>query len=143
MSESAEERIAAAFNSCFAAFEIRIRPEDVTPGARRAIRERGWLIAYRVDAGEGGSPALELYATHRMTSDRHVRISADGTLEELDAIWEAYAFKPDVPGSEEAAKRRYLEHNRTVAEQLRDRGLYPDGDVNAYLRTGGDEPAGS
>jgi hypothetical protein len=26
-----------------------------------------------------------------------------------------------------------------VAEQLRAAGLYPDGDINAYLRTGGNE----
>ena len=29
-----------------------------------------------------------------------------------------------------------------VAEQLRAAGLYPDGDINAYLRTGGNEVDG-
>jgi hypothetical protein len=44
-----------------------------------------------------------------------------------------------MPGSEEAAKEEYLRHNQMVAERLRAAGLYPDGDINAYLRTGGDQ----
>jgi hypothetical protein len=75
-----------------------------------------------------------------MTSDSHVRIWADGHLEHLDAIHEAFVFDPQVPGSEQAAKEKYLAHNQAVAEQLRARGLYPEGDVNAYLRTTAVEP---
>ena len=136
-----QERIAEAFNRRFAAFGISIQPEDVALGARRAIGERGWGIRLRVDPDDAGFPSLEYYATHRMTSDEHVRIWADGHVESLDAIYEAYVFDPKVPGSEEAARTRYLRHNREVADRLRERGLYPDGDINAFLRTGGlDEP---
>ena len=53
-------------------------------------------------------------------------------------IWESYGYDPKVPGSQDAARERYLRHNRMVAEQLVEAGLYPDGDINAYLRTGGD-----
>jgi hypothetical protein len=53
---------------------------------------------------------------------------------------EPFVFDPKVPASEQAAKERYLAHNQAVAEQLRARGLYPEGDVNAYLRTTAVEP---
>jgi hypothetical protein len=136
-----EERIADAFNAHFANFDISVTPEEVVVGARRRIGERGWLITYRVDADDAGFPSLELYATHRMTNDTHLRIWADGHLEHLDAIEELYAYDPKVPGSEDAARTRYFEHNRSVERRLRERGLYPEGDINAFLRTGGGEPA--
>jgi hypothetical protein len=136
-----EERIAEAFNRCFAHVDIRIAADDVVLGLRREIRERGWRIAFRVLPDDAGTPSLEFYATHRMTNDRHARIWSDGHLDELDAIWELYGFDPKVPGSKEAAEERFLKHNREVAAQLRASGLYPEGDINAYLRTGGDLPA--
>jgi hypothetical protein len=139
---TAAERIAEAFNECFANFEIRIEAGDVVLGTRRQIHEQGWRVAYRVVPDDGGFPSLEFYATHRMTSDRHARIWADGHIQGLDAIHEFYAYDPEVPGSREAAEEKYLRHNRLVADQLRASGLYPEGDVNAFLRTGGDQPDG-
>jgi hypothetical protein len=76
-----------------------------------------------------------------MTSDSHVRIWADGRTEDLDAIYEAYGYDAKIPGSKEAAQQEYLRHNQAVAKQLRARGLYPDGDINAFLRTEGAEDA--
>ena len=60
-----------------------------------------------------------------MTNDRHVRIRADGHEDELDAIYESYGYDSKVPGAEEAAREEYLRHNRIVAEQLLEAGLYP------------------
>lgn len=139
MSPSPEERVAEAFNAYFANFDISIRPEDVAVGSGRTIGERGWRIAYRGDPDDAGLPSMEFYATHRMTNDRHERIWADGHVEHLDAIHEVYGWDPKVPASKQAAKEQYLKHNQAVARQLRERGLYPDGDINAFLRTGGAE----
>jgi hypothetical protein len=136
---SAEARIAEVFNRYFENFGIRIQPEHVRLGVRREIRQQGWRIRFRVDPDDdAGFPSLEFYATHRMTDDRHVRIRADGRVEELDAIRELFAYRADEPGSREAAEAEYLRHNRKVAEELRAAGLYPEGDINAYLRTTGD-----
>jgi hypothetical protein len=134
-----EERVAEAFNNYFANFGIRIDHREIAVGTHRTIREQGWWIAYHVLPDDAGLPSLEFYATHRMTNDRHARIWSDGHLEELDAIHEFYAYDPEVAGSKESAEEEHLRHNRTVAQQLRERGLYPDGDVNAFLRTGGME----
>lgn len=111
----------------------------MTLGNRREVGKRGWWIAYRVDPDDGGFPSLEFYAIHRMTDDSHVRISADGHAEQLDAIYEAYAYDAKVPGAEDAAREIYLRHNRRIAEQLRAAGLLPESDINVYLRTGGDQ----
>jgi hypothetical protein len=73
-----------------------------------------------------------------MTDDHHVRVWADGYAEQLDAIREAHGYDSNVPGSEVAAETEYLRRNRTVADQLRKAGLYPEGDINAYLTTGAD-----
>jgi hypothetical protein len=138
-----QERIADAFNGYFANFGIRIETGDVRIGVLREIRGSGWLIRYRVVADDAGAPGLEFYATHRMTDDTHVRIWADGHTEELEAIREAYAFDASVPGSKEAAEEEYLRANRRIADHLTEIGLYPKGDINAFLRTGGaDDVAG-
>jgi hypothetical protein len=136
-----QELIVEAFNGYFATFDIGIEAGDVTIGARREIRGRGWLIRYRVDADDAGAPSLEFYATHRMTDDTHVRIWADGHTEALEAIREAYVFDAKVPGSKEAAEEEYLRANRRIADHLKGIGLYPEGDINAFLRTGGDDDA--
>jgi len=133
-----EERIAETFSGYFAKFDIRIEARDVAVGSRREIHKEGWRITFSVLADDGGFPSLEFYATHRMTDDRHVRIWADGHAEGLDAIWSFYGHDPSVPGSQEAAEEEYLRHNREVARELREAGLYPHGDINAFLRTGGD-----
>lgn len=70
-----------------------------------------------------------------MTNDRRHRIYESGRVESREAIQEIYMYDPKVPGSKEESHERYLEHNRRVSDELRHLGLYPEGDVNAYLRT--------
>jgi len=133
-----QERIARRFNSFFKGFSIRIEPEEVVLGARGQIGAGGWRITYRVDPDDGGFPSLEFYATHRMTDDSHYRIWADGYAEKLEALRTFYGYRPEVPESKEEAERKYTEHNVRVAKELRERGLYQEGDINAYLRTRGE-----
>jgi hypothetical protein len=46
-----------------------------------------------------------------------------------------HMYDPKVPGSEEESRKRYLEHNQRVAQELRRLRLFPEGDINAFLRT--------
>ena len=119
--KDAQRRIAEAFNNYFDTFPIRIAVEDIVVGTRRTLRRDGWAITYRVDEDADGRPTLEFYATHRMTNDRHVAISADGQLEHLDAIKE-YLI---ISGPESAAE--FHAHNDNIEDRLRSRGLYPHG----------------
>ena len=125
--QDAQRRIAEAFNYYFDTFPIRIAVEDIVVGTRRTLRRDGWAITYRVDEDADGRPTLEFYATHRMTNDRHVAISADGQLEHRDSIREMLIFDPKTPGSQEAAAEEFHTHNQAIAKQLQDRGLYPHG----------------
>ncbi|MDQ1305994.1 MAG: hypothetical protein QG671_1826 [Actinomycetota bacterium] len=118
---AAQRRIAEAFDAYFDRFNIRITAEDVVVGIRRTIRQDGWAITYRVDPDTAGLPTLEFYATHRMTNDRHVVISADGSFDHLDAIKE-YLI---IAGPDSAAE--FHAHNDNIEDRLRSRGLYPHG----------------
>lgn len=138
-SSEAAGRIADAFNSYFSNWSIQVSPSDIRPGARDSLAQRGWGINYVVETDDHGDLCLEFYATHRMTDDRHVLISSSGEMTHLDAITGMFMYDPKVGGDKERASRRNIEHNRRVAEELERKGLYPAGDVNAFLRTGGME----
>lgn len=126
--------ISELFAERFAHWEIALPPGAEAAACRGVILKRGWQIRYIFGADEGGK-YIEFYAVHRMTSDSHVRTYESGRTEGLETIAEFVVWDPRVEGSEEAARRRYDEHNRRVAEELRTLGLYPDGDINTYLRT--------
>lgn len=131
--------ISKKFAEYFANWKIELPPGAEAAGDRGTIFKAGWTINYLF--GTEGEKYLEFYATHRMTNDRRHRIYESGRLESPDAIQEMYIYDPKFPGSEEEAKRRYMERNQRVAEELRQLGLYPEGDINAYLRTN-DVPRG-
>jgi hypothetical protein len=48
-----------------------------------------------------------------------------------------FMWDPKEPGDEARARKEYAEHNARIAEELKRLGLYPDSDINAYLRTEG------
>lgn len=131
--------VAAAFAESFSAWGITLPEGALERREPGLIRHGGWTIRFIFGADEDGS-YLEYYATHRMTSDSRVRIYASGQSRELDAIWEAFVWDPKVPGDEDRARREYQEHNQRIGEELKELGLYPDGDINAYLRTEGPPP---
>ena len=128
--QDAQRRIAEAFNNYFDTFPIRIAVEDIVVGTRRTLRRDGWAITYRVDEDADGRPTLEFYATHRMTNDRHVAISADGQVNHQDSIREMVIFDPKTPSSQQAAVQEFQTHNQAIAKQLQDHGLYPHGQAH-------------
>lgn len=115
--------IAELFNDYFVNFGIRISAEDVDAGSRRTIHDdaSGWAITYRVDRDASGVSSLEFYATNRRTNDRHVLISADGSIEHLEALSEMLIINSD------NAIDDFNHSNEAIAQRLRDRGLYPHG----------------
>ena len=104
---TAAERIAEAFNECFANFEIRIEAGDVVLGTRRQIHEQGWRVTYRVVPDDGGFPSLEFHSTHRMTGDRHARIWADGHVQ----AW--MRFTSSTPTTQRCRAQRSLRKKST------------------------------
>lgn len=125
--------ISKKFAEFFADWKIELPQGAEDAADRGSIFKAGWTINYLF--GTDGERYMEFYVTHRMTSDRRYRIYESGRVEELDAIQEMYMYDSKVPGSEQEAKKRYMEHNQRVADELQQLGIYPDGDINAYLRT--------
>ncbi len=66
---------------------------------------------------------MELYAINRRTSDSHLRIYNDGTLETLPTVSEGFSFNPDVPGDRERAKREQDVRDAPLIADLRRKGL--------------------
>jgi hypothetical protein len=134
--EGGAARIREVFERTFSRWELQLPAGAIERAEAGGIQRAGWTVRYIFGADDEGS-YLEYYATHRMTNDTRVRIYGSGRSEELDAIWEFASWDPTKPGDEERANREYREHNQRLAEELKRLGLYPSGDINAFLRTEG------
>ncbi len=78
---------------------------------------------------------IEYYMSNRFAwGDIHERIYATGEhLDDLETIQPLIFYGPDDDPAEK--ERDYDEHNRKVAENLRNAGVFPEHDLNAHLRT--------
>jgi hypothetical protein len=122
------------FSEYFKRWDINLPRGAVASARRGLIYKAGWTIRY-LFGKDAGETYIEFYAIHRMTDDTRRRIYESGRVEDLATIEPRYIYDAKVPGDEERAKREHREHNDRVAEELRELGLYPEGDINTYLRT--------
>lgn len=114
------EKISRIFASSFARWRLRIPAEDLVREKAGFIQKEGWLVQYCFGRDEKGG-YLDYYAAHRMTSDDHVRIREDGSVENLPTMIE-FCVVPEA-GDDGAAERRFYETNRKVAEMLVAKGF--------------------
>jgi hypothetical protein len=98
------------------------------------IQQDGWTIRYVFGSDAEGS-YLEFYATHPTISDTRVRIYGSGETKDLEALDSMYGYDPKIPGDLERAARESRERNTRIAEELETLGLYPEGNINAFLAT--------
>jgi hypothetical protein len=83
----------------------------------------GWLLDARLDEVDGRL-ALEVLEDSRMAGPDHYRVWDDGTVEQLESVWTAYATPAGATDDERRAiEERYYAHNRAVGEALRARGF--------------------
>lgn len=120
-----EERFQGEFTLRWSCLEI---------GSKRHASASPWQMEYVVDEDEGGL-YIEYYVTNRFVwGDIHERLYATGEKKVgLATIAPVVVIKPGQDPQEK--QRLYDEHNRQVAEELRAVGLFPEGDINAHLRT--------
>ena len=141
------EQLRQRFNRTFANWRIELPADALSPGVVRLIAQRGWSIWTRLDIDlENGRERLDYYAMHRMTSDRHVRLYADGEEENLPAIAGGYVTPQDATVAEqEEARDRYFAHNQEVEKLLEEKGFvmtdqaHGSAVLNRYLQTHTDE----
>ena len=122
------------FAAYFAHWDIRLPPGATRRQEPGTIGKAGWMIRYVFGTGAEGF-YLEFYAAHRMTNDRRVRIFGSGEMRSLEALRTMYGFRPEIPGDQERSARENREWNVRIAEELEALGLYPHGNINAYLAT--------
>lgn len=112
-------RIAEAFARYFATWEISLPDSNLTNRERGDIRN----IQFLFDRNRRGE-YLELYATHRMTSDRHHRIYEDGTIEDLEACVDMVLYPIDATEEQQReATQRVRDHNAKVLSDLDRKGF--------------------
>ena len=119
------ERLRQQFDRSFAGLDIELPTDAMSPGKVGMIVQRGWTIWIRVDLdAEAGREYLDYYAVHRMTSDQHVRIYADGETKGLSAMIDWYSIPKGATETEKkAARERYYAHNQAVEKELEEKGF--------------------
>ena len=137
--------IVRIFAERFRPWEITLPVDAVERREGGHIYERGWHIGYQWGERDD-EEYLDVLSQHRMTSDDVERIWASGRVEALDAVSTMMVIPEGAAPEERAeAERRFFERNRTVAADLRERGLLPiEGhnlpahEVNEHLAKGGE-----
>ena len=122
------------FAEYFANWDLRLPEGTVEREEPGVIQGGGWTIRY-VFGTDAEGPFLEFYATHRMTNDTRVRIYSSGEMKALEALETMYAYDAKIPGDRERAADESRRRNNRIAKELEDLGLYPEGNINAYLAT--------
>ena len=119
-------RIDEQFSQAFQVWRIRLPREAVKNRRRGKIVEAGWTIWFLFGSDESGE-YLDYYASHRMTSDSHVRIYDDGRVEGLESQRDIRLTSED-PEEDARLKAEFWGHNERVARILEKKGFGLQGD---------------
>jgi hypothetical protein len=137
--ENCMSKMESVFNKSFERFQICLPPDDVAHKRRGKIVKGGWVIWYLFGADSRGE-YLDYYATHRMTTDSHLRIYDNGITEHLPALHSGYVLPAGyTKEQEQLIKEEYFAQNRQIAEMLKEKGFGLEGDepggvaINRYL----------
>jgi hypothetical protein len=120
------QEIESQFNDAFSPWNIRLPPKNIEQRERGKIVEAGWAIWYLFGSDEKDE-YLDYYASHRMTSDRHVRLYANGERVRLPVITEFQITSQD-PEENARLEAEYFANNRRVAGMLEAKGFGIEGD---------------
>lgn len=108
--------IAEAFAGHFVPWGLTLPVDDLRNRRRGRIWRYGWNVQYLFGSDSNGE-YLEYYATHRMTNDSHVRIDQSGESTGLEALSDVMYI------SKEGERERLEEHDKRVAQELREKGF--------------------
>lgn len=131
------KKIEAQFNETFSHWNIQLPEDAITHRQRGKIVEAGWAIWYLFGSDERGE-FLDYYASHRMTSDCHVRIYANGECEWLPSIKEFRLCSQD-PEEDARLDAEYYAENQRISKILQEKGFGIEGDepggvqINRFL----------
>jgi hypothetical protein len=126
MKASLVKTIEERFNAQFAQYGIYLPHEDIAGRQRGKIVKGGWAIWYLFGIDKMGE-YLDYYASHRMTSDRHLRLYANGKEKELPIII-LIRLCSDDPAEDAKLEARFRARNRRVNRLLKKKGFGIAGD---------------
>lgn len=117
------EDVVRQFEESMSTWDITLPPDSVAARELGGIVNNGWTIFYKFGF-EGDDEYMDVYASHRMTNDRHMRLYADGRSRVLPAYREGYVVgKTATAEEEERIKREFYAYNKVVAELLAEKGF--------------------
>ena len=127
----------------------KVDAADVAGQERGHSFHRGMHIGWAWGEDELGRPYLDFLSEHRHPGIQAERYFTDGRTEPIATPSSMRAVSPD-PAEDAELEREFLESNRAVHADLRDRGLLPpegenvgSQDINEYLLKGGSPTDGS
>src|SRR6476646_9082698 len=101
-----------------------VRAADVAAQERGHSFHRGMHIGWAWGEDERGRPYLDLLSEHPHPGMEAERFFFDGRTEQIATPASARPVSPD-PAEDAEIERRFLESNRAVYADLRERGLVP------------------
>lgn len=114
--------IITKFNAEFSHWHITLPPEDVEQRKQGKICKGGWTIGYLFGSNKN-CEYLDYYASHRMTSDRHIRLYVNGKRRSLPTIIEFRKGSKD-PNEDARLEAEYIARNQRIAKLLKAKGFY-------------------
>ena len=125
--------IAQVFKTDFAHWGLEIPPELLESRQAGFIQADGWLIQFKFGQDARGE-YLDYYASHRMTSDSHVRHYESGRCQNLATLSDFLITSPD-PLENKRRQDAYYRRNSRVARQLAAKG-FDKFTINMALQAG-------
>ena len=112
--------IETLFAHYFQAWGLRLPPDAIASRSPGEVEGAGWHVRWVV-APDGSH--LDMLASHRMTNTRHVRLRADGEMEDLPCYHELVIWNEEEGETREEAAAANQAHNRRIGEMRRAKGL--------------------
>lgn len=114
--------IVEKFNDKYKNWDLRIDQSVHIKDNIYEVKGKGWNIRFIVEESDSNSN-IEVYASHRMTSDTHFRIDSNGEIETLDSCIEFLVYDPKVKGDKEIQDKYRRDYNKKVYKSLVEKGL--------------------
>jgi hypothetical protein len=111
------KRVKKMFDREYRHWGITLPEEDLEARLAGEILKAGWMILYKFGRDDDGE-YLWVFASHRMTNDRHYRIHESGRITSQPTTDFIIQRPGACPAENRASRRRTRTHNRAVNQMF-------------------------